>query len=117
MCAFGLALEFGVTLLGPKFVAFFLMILIVTQASVVTLPYQLQPALYRYGVAAPFNRLSNAVRTIIFATKNELGEDAGVLIAWIVLSIVTVSSLTWWQRRAEARKARRSDAGGEKVRV
>lgn len=107
MCAFGLALEFGVTFLGPKFVGFFMLVLIVTQASVVTLPYQLQPAIYRYGLAAPFNRLNNAVRTIIFDTKNELAQDAGILIAWVALSVVTVSSLTWLQRKREARKVQK----------
>lgn len=43
--------------------------------------------------------MSLATRTIIFDTKNHLGRCAGILVAWIVLSILTISAQTLFQRR------------------
>jgi hypothetical protein len=76
----------------------------VSQVSVVSLPHELQPRLYRYGVATPFYRVSNAVRTIIFNTKNDIGIDFGILLGWTVLSMITVSALTTLFRRKEEKK-------------
>jgi uncharacterized protein (UPF0333 family) len=66
----------------------------------------LQPRLYRYGVATPFYRVSNAVRTIIFNTKNDVGLDFGILLAWGLLSAITVAGLTVLFRRREVQKDR-----------
>lgn len=76
------------------------------QVSVVSLPHELQPRLYQYGVATPFFRVSNAVRTIIFNTKNEIGLDIGILLAWALLSVCTVTLLTTVFRRRELKKER-----------
>jgi hypothetical protein len=76
------------------------------QVSVVSLPHELQPRLYRYGVATPFFRVSNAVRTIIFDTKNDIGLDFGILLAWGLLSAITVTGLTVLFRRREVQKDR-----------
>lgn len=77
-----------------------------SQVSVVSLPHELQPRLYRYGVATPFYRVSNAVRTIIFNTKNDVGLDFGILLAWGLLSAFTVAGLTVLFRRREVKKDR-----------
>ncbi|KAJ9118880.1 hypothetical protein QFC24_006079 [Naganishia onofrii] len=104
MLAVGFALEFCIVLLTPRFVAFALLPIIIVQVSVVSLPHELQPRLYRYGVATPFYRVSNAVRTIIFNTKNDIGVDFGILLGWTVLSMITVSALTTLFRRKEEKK-------------
>jgi len=36
---------------------------------------------------------------IIFDTKNEIGKNLGILIAWIVVSLITISLGTWVTRR------------------
>jgi hypothetical protein len=68
-------------------------------------------------VATPFFRVSNAVRTIIFNTKNEIGLDVGILLAWAVLSVCTVTLLTTVFRRREVKKeqAEREVAAGGKA--
>jgi hypothetical protein len=98
MASVGLACEFMITVLGPKFIAFFLIPLIIANVSVVSLPHELQPWIYRYGVAMPFYNCSKAVRTIIFNTKNEIGQNVGILIAWVVLSIITTTVATYLYR-------------------
>ena len=54
----------------------------------------------------PFSdSMSQATCTIIFDTKNHLGLNAGVLIAWIALSVevVNITAITIFQRRKERR--------------
>ncbi|ADV22219.1 endoplasmic reticulum protein [Cryptococcus gattii Ru294] len=99
MAAVGLSTEAAITVLGPKFMAFFLVPLIIVNVSVVSLPHELQPWIYRYGVAMPFYNCSHIVRTIIFNTKNEIGQNMGILIAWVVVNFITISLGTWLFRR------------------
>lgn len=110
MASVGFATEFMITLIGPRFIGFFLIPLIISNVSVVVLPHELQPWIYRYGVAMPFYNASRAVRTLIFDTKNELGRNCGILLGWIGLSLVTVSLATWLIRRNAVNQHRR-DAG------
>ncbi|WVF69967.1 hypothetical protein IAT40_004752 [Kwoniella sp. CBS 6097] len=99
MSALGLATEFMITILGPRFVSFFLFPLIISNVSVVSLPHELQPWIFRYGVAMPFYNCSRVIRTIIFDTKNDIGRNLGILIAWVVVSFITISLATWLFRR------------------
>jgi hypothetical protein len=64
MSAVGLATEFAITILGPKFMGFFLIPLIIANVSVASLPHELQPWIYRYGVAMPFYNVGRVVRTV-----------------------------------------------------
>ncbi|KAJ6480803.1 hypothetical protein C8R47DRAFT_1197934 [Mycena vitilis] len=95
----GLALEAMVTLLTVRFIPFFLIVWIITNVSVSVFPLQVLPHLYRYGYAFPFFNLSRAVRSIIFSTKNDVGMNFGVLIAWVVLSCITLPLFQWFMRR------------------
>ncbi|KAJ6537664.1 hypothetical protein B0H19DRAFT_372573 [Mycena capillaripes] len=99
MLACGLALEAMITLLSVRFVPFFLIIWIISNVSVSVFPLQVLPHLYRYGYAFPFYNISRAVRSIIFATKNDVGMNFGVLIAWIALSCLTLPLFQWFMRR------------------
>ena len=66
----------------------------------------------------PFYNISRVVRTvspilstdrylaeartrlqIIFNTKNEIAKNLGILLAWVALSIITISIATWATRR------------------
>lgn len=99
MAATGLATEFAITIVGPRFVSFFLIPLIIVNVSGVSLPHELQPWIFRYSVAMPFYNASRAVRTIIFDTKNQIGQNCGILLGWIGVSIVTITLATWLYRR------------------
>jgi predicted metal-dependent phosphotriesterase family hydrolase len=64
----------------------------------------------------PFYNVSRIVRTIIFNTKNEIGRNIGVLLAWVVLSMITITVTTWLYRRKSVGEYKRSmsgDAGSE----
>ncbi|CAE6462307.1 unnamed protein product [Rhizoctonia solani] len=104
MAALGLATETMVTILTPRFMAFFLLPLIISNVSVTTMPFDLQPWFYEYGHAFPIFNNSQAVRTILFATKNHLGLNAGVIIGWIVLSCITIPLFTMLMRRRDVRE-------------
>ncbi|KAH7325194.1 hypothetical protein B0J17DRAFT_682613 [Rhizoctonia solani] len=104
MAALGLATEAMVTILTPRFMAFFLLPLIISNVSVTTMPFDLQPWFYQYGHAFPVFNNSQAVRTILFATKNHLGLNAGVIIGWIALSCVTIPLFTVLMRRRDVRE-------------
>ena len=47
----------------------------------------------------PFHNVGRAVRTIIFDTKNEIAQNLGILLAWAVFSMFTISLATWLLRR------------------
>ncbi|KAF8748812.1 hypothetical protein RHS01_10530 [Rhizoctonia solani] len=117
MTALGLATEAMVTILTPRFMAFFLIPLIISNVSVATLPFDLQPWFYKYGYGFPIFNNTTAVRTILFNTKNHLGRSAGVIIAWIVLSSITLPLFTIIMRRRDERahkQAMLEKNGGEK---
>ncbi|KAG8887195.1 hypothetical protein FRC00_000507 [Tulasnella sp. 408] len=110
MSGLGLATEAMITLLTPRFIAYFLIALIISNVSVASVPIVIQPTFYRYGYGFPMFHLAQAVRTIVFNTKNHLGLNAGVLLAWIVLSMITVPLFTWLLRRKEEEEVKRKNA-------
>src|SRR5438309_1890905 len=59
--------------------------------SVCIFPLEVMPTIFRYGKVAPFYSVSNAMRTVIFGTKNLVGDSFAVLIVWIAISCVTLS--------------------------
>ncbi|KAG9047650.1 hypothetical protein FS837_001778 [Tulasnella sp. UAMH 9824] len=101
MAALGLATEAMITFLTPRFIAYFLIALIISNVSVASVPIVLQPSFYRYGYGFPVFNIAEAVRTIVFNTKNHMGVNAGVLLAWVVLSMITVPLFTWLVRRKD----------------
>lgn len=113
MISVGYAMEFFITILGPKFVSYALLAVIISNVSVVTLPHELQPWIFRYGVAMPFYNCSKIVRTIIFDTKDTIGMNIGILIAWIAVSCITIPLLTWLLRRTAINEHRRNVAENE----
>ncbi|KAG9032788.1 hypothetical protein FS837_002639 [Tulasnella sp. UAMH 9824] len=121
MAALGLSTEAMITLLTPRFIANFLLILIIYNVSVASVPIILQPSFYRWGYGFPVFNLSQTVRTIIFNTKSHMGLNAGVLICWIVLNFVTITAFTWFIRRRtineekSQERALDKDVAGEKA--
>ncbi|KAH7913173.1 hypothetical protein BJ138DRAFT_1171485 [Hygrophoropsis aurantiaca] len=101
MMALGLALESVLTLLTNKFLAYFLVLWIITNVSVSFYPIEVLPTIFRYGYAMPFYNVSKTVRTIVFNTKNQVGLNFGVQIAWIIVSCITLPFFQWFHRRRE----------------
>ncbi|KAK0450591.1 uncharacterized protein EV420DRAFT_1766667 [Desarmillaria tabescens] len=111
MLAVGLALEAMMTLMTLRFVAFFMILWIIVNVSVCFMPIDVLPHIFRYGYAFPFYNLSGAVRTIVFGTKNQLGMQFGILIAWTVISMITIPLIQWLMRRKAVARWRAQQAG------
>jgi len=105
MAAVGLALETMMTLLTARFIPFFMIFWIIVNVSVCVFPIEMLPRIFHYGYAIPFYNLSRAFRTITFNTKNQLGLNFGILIAWILISCITLPLVQWivWRRAMNAR--------------
>ncbi|KAL5507147.1 hypothetical protein ACEPAH_6603 [Sanghuangporus vaninii] len=103
MLSLGLALEAMITILTPAFIPFFLILWIISNVSVASVPIEVLPGIFKYGYATPFFNISQTVRTILFGTKNQLGLNFGVQFAWIFISIVTMSLFTILLRKKEER--------------
>ncbi|EIM83003.1 uncharacterized protein STEHIDRAFT_84394 [Stereum hirsutum FP-91666 SS1] len=118
MCALGLAVEAFITLLTARFIAVFLILWIISNVSVSFFPLDLLPGVFKYGYATPFYNVSCGVRTIIFNTKNRLGLNFGVLIAWVAVSCITITLFTYIIQRRNIRQReeiwRKEDAQREK---
>ena len=69
--------------------------------SVTVLPTELEVWFYKYGLGFPVYNMSQAVRTIIFNTKDHLGRNFGVLLAWVALSLITLPTIQYLMRRRE----------------
>ncbi|PBK60880.1 hypothetical protein ARMSODRAFT_897433 [Armillaria solidipes] len=111
MLAVGLALEAMMTLMTLRFVAFFMIFWIIVNVSVCFMPIDVLPHIYRYGYAFPFYNLSCAVRTIVFGTKNQLGMQFGILIAWTAVSMITIPLFQWLMRRKAVAQWRARETG------
>ncbi|KAL1696088.1 hypothetical protein GGG16DRAFT_121399 [Schizophyllum commune] len=99
MLCLGLSLEAMITLLTIRFMPFFMILWIITNVSVCFMPIEVLPKFYHYGYAMPFYNVSHTVRSIVFGSKNTLGLNFGVLVAWIVISCFTLPLFQWFVRR------------------
>ncbi|KAF5328427.1 hypothetical protein D9619_013291 [Psilocybe cf. subviscida] len=102
MLAGGLALEAMLTLLTSKFIAFFMLVWLITNLSVCVFPIEVMPHIFRYGYGAPFYNVSQAMRAVVFGTKNVVGLSFGILIVWIAISCITMPVFQWFVHQREA---------------
>ncbi|KAH8928050.1 hypothetical protein BT69DRAFT_1277422 [Atractiella rhizophila] len=103
MLALGLATEAIITLTTHQFIAFFIIFWIVTNVAVAGVPPEVQYGLYRYGFAMPFYNASTAIRTILFSTKNKVGQNIGILLVGAFVSCITIPLFQAFMRRFEVR--------------
>jgi len=101
MLAVGLAVDSLVTILPLPLLPCFIFLWILSNVSVCAFPIEILPSIYRYGYAMPFYNVSRGIRTVLFGTKNRVGFSFGVLIAWILLSCITMPLFQWIKRRSE----------------
>jgi len=120
LLALGLGLEAMVTLLTPRFIPFFMVLWIIVNVCGVFFPIEVLPIVFRYVYATPFYNISNATRTILFGTRNQLDLNFGVLFVWIGISLVTISLFQTMVRRKQVRawraqveKERKEETGEE----
>ncbi|KAJ7184955.1 hypothetical protein C8R46DRAFT_468661 [Mycena filopes] len=111
MLACGLALEAMITILTVRFVPFFLILWIISNVAICIFPIEVLPPVYRYGYAWPFYNISRSVRTIVFGTKNDLGMNFGILLAWVAISCITLPLFQWLVRRRTVAAQRTATSG------
>ncbi|KAJ7496557.1 hypothetical protein FB451DRAFT_1074570 [Mycena latifolia] len=115
MLACGLALESLATLITIRFIPLFLIFWIISNMSVAGYPLEVLPHFYRFGYAYPFYNISRGARTIVFSTKNNLGTNFGILIAWVVVSCVTLPFFQWLMRRRVQAASEKKPPTEEKI--
>ncbi|EUC54918.1 nitrosoguanidine resistance protein SNG1, putative [Rhizoctonia solani AG-3 Rhs1AP] len=103
ICALGLVCEAAMSILRPDHMTLFLVSWLVVNISTPIEPPEMQSRWYRYAYGMPFYNHAVAVRTILFDTKNLLGRNAGVLFAWIGLSMIAISFLVWLKHKITAK--------------
>ncbi|KAG5641496.1 hypothetical protein DXG03_005093, partial [Asterophora parasitica] len=113
MLSVGLALESLLTLLTVRFIPYFMILWIIINVSVCVFPIEVMPIFFRYGYAMPFFNVSQAVRTIVFGTRNRVGENFGILIAWIIISCISLPLIQWFVRRREIAAASALSSAGK----
>ncbi|GAO47235.1 hypothetical protein G7K_1445-t1 [Saitoella complicata NRRL Y-17804] len=86
MTALGVAIENINNFFGPPWTPTFLIFWVISNVSTGFLPIELLSNFYRWGIAWPFFHIVKASNHLIFGTKDELGLNFGVLIAWAVLN-------------------------------
>lgn len=76
-------------------------------------PLELSPGVFKIGLALPVHNAQQAVRTVIFDTKSNMGINFAVFTVWIVVnfcvSFLIVRFIRWWRTR-EAIKAAKKNA-------
>ncbi|GLB41424.1 putative protein of unknown function (DUF3533) [Lyophyllum shimeji] len=107
MLSVGLVLESLMPVLTPRFISYFLIFWVIFNVSVCIQPIEVLPSIYRYGYAAPFYNISRAMRCVVFADKNMLGLNFGVLFAWMIVAIVVLVVIQLVARRRAVRAYRR----------
>lgn len=115
MMVLGLCTELALELLGPKFVAFGLMFLVIINVSGAQYPIPMLNQFYRISYALPFYNLRQAFIKILY----DQGTDIGIFINWVILCawlIILVAIFPFFirrdQRKAIAmRKAARAGGG------
>ncbi|KAE8451340.1 hypothetical protein EG329_003969 [Mollisiaceae sp. DMI_Dod_QoI] len=99
MMAFGLAVENVNNVLGPPFTPVFFVFWVITNVATGFYPIELLSNFYMWGLAWPLRHNLIGSKAILFGTKNLLGLNFGVLVAWVVVSVALQPLTIWVQLR------------------
>ncbi|UZJ55983.1 hypothetical protein CBS101457_005303 [Exobasidium rhododendri] len=110
MSVLGLFTEAALSLVGPSFIGFALLFLIIINVSVANLPIELQVDFFQYGYAMPFYNLRQAYIAIIYnvGKHSTLFKYFGILLSWLVVVLLTLPIWIWRERRQALKDARPS---------
>jgi len=99
MMAFGLAVENVNNVLGPPFTPVFFVFWVISNVATGFFPIELLSNFYLWGLAWPLRHDLIGAKAILFGTKNLLGLNFGVLIAWVAVSLALQPFTIWVQLR------------------
>lgn len=95
MLAFGLAVENVNNFIGPPFTPVFFVFWVITNVATGFYPMELLSNFYRWGLAWPLRHTLIAAKAIIFGTKNMMGLNFGVILAWVGFSLLLQPISIW----------------------
>lgn len=114
MCALGLTLEALISLIGPQFIAFGLVLIIITNVSGALIPVELTPGFYKYSYAMVFYN-TKAVFLLIFTNAGkhiDILKHVGILWAWVAVMLLTFPIWIWRERRNQLKQMRNGGGAG-----
>jgi hypothetical protein len=99
MMAFGLFVENINNVLGQPYTPVFFVFWVITNVATGFYPVDMLSNFYMWGLAWPLRHNLIASKSVLFGTKNELGLNFGVLIAWVAVSLALQPFTIWMQMR------------------
>lgn len=87
-------MEFVLLALGPLIFPFFLLVWVVFNVSPVFLDLADIDPFWSYGFVLPVWNNVDASKSLIFGTKNHLGQNFGVCLGWMVVSMAGIAVIT-----------------------
>ncbi|KAH9209408.1 hypothetical protein DL95DRAFT_309926 [Leptodontidium sp. 2 PMI_412] len=103
MTAFGLVVENVNNLLGQPFTPVFFVFWVISNVATGFYPVELLSNFYKWGLAWPLRHDLIGAKAIIFGTKNLLGLNFGVRLAWVGVSL-SLQPLTIWVQMRKMKK-------------
>jgi len=113
MWGLGLAMEVALTVLGPKYTAFFLIFWAITNVSVAFIDVADQSHFYSYAFAFPVFQAVQVSKAIMFGTKQRFLQAFAVDAAWIVFGNIGLALATVFKRK-QAIKQKEQEKEGKK---
>lgn len=107
MIALGLACENVAMIMGPPYVAIWLIFWVITNVSTSFYNIDLAPRFYYWGYAWPLRNIVEASRTILFDTHSRIGLNFGVLAAWCAINIALFPFAAYFMRTMMAKSAKK----------
>jgi hypothetical protein len=104
MMAFGLVIENVNNVLGPPFTPVFFVFWVITNVATGFFPVELLSNFYLWGLAWPLRHDLIGAKAILFGTKNLLGLNFGVIIAWVAVSLALQPFTIWIQLRKKRKE-------------
>lgn len=99
MMAFGLVIDNVNNVLGPPFTPVFFVFWVISNVATGFFPVELLSNFYLWGLAWPLRHDLIGAKALLFGTKNLLGLNFGVLLAWVGVSIALQPFTIWLQLR------------------
>lgn len=108
MMSFGLVIDNINNVFGQPWTPVFFVFWVITNVATGFYPIELLSNFYNWGLAWPLRHDLIGAKAIIFGTKNVLGLNFGVLVAWVAVSIALQPFTIWVQMRKNKEKVEKN---------
>ncbi|UZJ52485.1 hypothetical protein CBS101457_001805 [Exobasidium rhododendri] len=105
MTGLGYVMELVLLAFGSMVFPFFLLFWVIINVSVAFLDIADEDHFYSYGFVLPVYNSVDTAKSIFYGTKNRLGKDFAINLAWVVFGVVGISLVAIHQRNKAEKKA------------